>query len=68
MDIERFIQTSLQTQLLGKKLKINKSLISSVSFEDQGGPYHCDYKILLITEDSRAFIYELYENIELVDN
>ena len=66
MDIESFIQTSLQINLLGKKLKNNNSLIIGVSLIDEGS-YEYDWCVYVHTEDGCSSRYNLTDSIELAD-
>lgn len=69
MNIESFIQTSLQIQLLGKKLKANGYTILQVTFEDNSEyDYGCDYRVFVTTEYEETYMYDLDEDIHLVED
>lgn len=69
MNIESFIQTSLQIQLLGKKLKANGCTILQVTFEDTSEyDYGCDYRVFVTTEYEQTYKYDLDEDIRLVED
>jgi hypothetical protein len=71
MNIESFIQTSLQVQLLGKKLRANKCLIVQVIFEDISEGYFdrgSNYVIYVTTENKETYMFNLDEDIHLVED
>jgi hypothetical protein len=69
MNIESFIQTSLQIQLLGKKLKANGYTILQVTFQD-ASEYDdgSDYRVFVTTEYEETYKYDLDEDIHLVED